>query len=452
MVANHVNPYVFGGGAYPIVEDFETTTLGTAGAGMTINSPGGINAGELLVLLISTSTSSGEFSGDVNPIAGWNWAGSSNAMGGAGNLTDSNVFWKIATGAEGNVAVTFRTNAIAVARYLRISGADPVSPISNVVGLDETTTDNSITLDGIEVNSPFTLGVFLGNYRDTVITSLSINNSWVEQSEVSAGASTGLRSLFATREFAATGDSGDTQFTANDSRQKACVMFGVNPTEFEEDAYSGPVVAGIQKSTLASANTSFTLVSPGSISAGDLLIAAVANDEPASGDLMSTPAGWTKVAEAGSSTTDCHASLYYKVAVGGETNIAITTTNASEWVGWYLRVTGAATSSVLDTSANADQNTNLGTWQMPAGITTTVDNCFGAGIISVDTNALTEGVTRGARWIERDWDGAGSGSNGVTAFLGLGKFSYTGAVGPLQLSGKGADESMAGVVGAFRPA
>ena len=165
--------------------------------------------------------------------------------------------------------------------------------------------------------------------------------------------------------------------------------------------------------------TSLTLTAPSGISADDLLVIIVGNDAINTTTQFSTSAsGWTKIGEGGDGTnnSDVHIGAFYKVASGSEGNITIDGVTSSEMVGWYLKISGAATSGPIDVS-NFNES-GAATEHNIASITTTVDDCLVLYGLIADGGDNTPMSVLPLQWIERDENESGTGLNDVAGCFG----------------------------------
>jgi hypothetical protein len=128
--------------------------------------------------------------------------------------------------------------------------------------------------------------------------------------------------------------------------------------------------------------TDLLLPKPVGVASGDLLILIVIND-----DTTSTPqfadnvTGWNFVLTQGSSVPDAHIGLYWRKADGTEpSTVTVTSANANEWIGWYIRITGADTDVPIHKELSGE-GASPGPHDI-LEVTTTLDDClcvFGSG-------------------------------------------------------------------------
>lgn len=115
-----------------------------------------------------------------------------------------------------------------------------------------------------------------------------------------------------------------------------------------------PVVASFtEKNDVTTDASSITLTKPGSVAAGDLLLIIVINDAGVStaqwNNTTLKPTGFTFINTAGDANTDCHAGAFWRIADGSEgATISVPCATASDYIGWYIRVTGADTTTPVN--------------------------------------------------------------------------------------------------------
>jgi len=174
---------------------------------------------------------------------------------------------------------------------------------------------------------------------------------------------------------------------------------------FIDDDGSAPSVAGSTSDNQA-ASSSFTCALPGSVAAGDLLI-AVTHVGKTSAATINTPAGWTPLQQYAGSGNLRKAAVFYKEAAGGETSIALTADVSCDWIGVTARVTGwsAGLLSIgtvaTGSSANPDPPSCAGAWnkgRIVFAITSNLNNSITlsagpSGFTLVNSASISTGVT-----------------------------------------------------------
>lgn len=218
-----------GGGQMPSIESFTDTTTGVYGNSLTLNAPTGITAGDLL-LIIFRDPAINTNSEVINTPSGWTKI---DEHGTADNDIHIGMFWKEATGSEGDVTVTSTVSSTGRAGwYLRISGADTTTPIHatskngttwqaatpwTASGVT-TSVDNCLLIAGFAAdgcnNDPFTIS----------------GEGWVEEDESVTGAdSNGTAGVFASKELSSAGFSGNCVCTPTSAGKASWILIAVAP-------------------------------------------------------------------------------------------------------------------------------------------------------------------------------------------------------------------------------
>ncbi|MBA3046599.1 MAG: S8 family serine peptidase, partial [Euryarchaeota archaeon] len=196
-----------------VVEGFQASNGGaTASANLVLTAPSGITAGELLMLIVGNSdnTATAQFS---NNLAGWNFVGTS---GSATPDAHIGAFWRVATGAEGQVTVVAQSADYWFGWYIRLSGVDTGSPINaqnfdtsatsaNPHNIPEITTidDNSLVIYGLSYDGgdgvPFSVagaGWSESDEQQCSIAATTSSGCWGTKVQTIAGA-TGIATVTA---------------------------------------------------------------------------------------------------------------------------------------------------------------------------------------------------------------------------------------------------------------
>jgi hypothetical protein len=199
--------------------------------------------------------------------------------------------------------------------------------------------------------------------------------------------------------------------------------------------------------TSNSATTSSTLVltKPASVDVGDLLVILVANDYSSStaqfDNTTNKPTGFTFVATDGSSTSDCHYGVFYRIADGTEgATVTATAASTSDFVGFYIHITGASATDPIG---------NLGTSYISAARGThTITGVAGNEsdiaiyVMAADGEDSVPQTVTGSGWVEKDEIGVGGG-NGVGSSFGVSLNPTTGAIS--SVVGLGAYDGATGI-------
>ena len=156
--------------------------------------------------------------------------------------------------------------------------------------------------------------------------------------------------------------------------------FEIQEADYDDLTANGggvfPTLEDAVKSHSATQTTTLLCKAPPNIAEDDLILIIVANDDSASGnEFTTTPTGWTKLNEAGNSTSDAHVAIFYKVAAGGEGDITITATSADWLAAWYMRFDNVDTTTPIDVTGT-EANDSAASSHTIDEVTTTVDNCL----------------------------------------------------------------------------
>ena len=134
--------------------------------------------------------------------------------------------------------------------------------------------------------------------------------------------------------------------------------------------------------------TSITATGPGNISSNNLL-AIVMLSEVESATYATTPSGWTKLI--GYTGANAALTVLYKIASGSEGDVAITVDTGAH-IAYYLRFTGANTTTPIDILGTATANRQAST------VTTTVDGCIAIALTSYDGGQAVPITTSATGW------------------------------------------------------
>ena len=133
----------------PVLQSYQKNN-GLASSTLTCSKPGGVQAGDLLVL-ICTNDENGNTQQFTDNKTGWNFLGNN------GNSTSdchAGAFWKIADGGEGSQeSVTSEAAQDWTMYYLRITGHHATTPIDNSYFSQTPFVGNSCTFDSYSTNN-----------------------------------------------------------------------------------------------------------------------------------------------------------------------------------------------------------------------------------------------------------------------------------------------------------
>ena len=183
--------------------------------------------------------------------------------------------------------------------------------------------------------------------------------------------------------------------------------------------------------TVATGTTSLAIPHPtsgGVILAGELLVVAICSKHPDYGP--ADISGWTKLTSDSSGLADgvddgdSRATIFYKVAAGGESgDVTVTLTSCSTCVGRMFRYTKTGTSWVIGSAIGA-QNTKVDPWTTTNAVTATSDPGLTAGdvllmVVAFNVNVCTmtleavtaTGITVWGTMAERQDSGTNNGND-----------------------------------------
>lgn len=208
-----------------------------------------------------------------------------------------------------------------------------------------------------------------------------------------------------------------------------------------------PVIEAYTETTVTAAST-ITMTAPSGITADELLIIIVGNDD-SSADIGCTASGWTTEIEIGDGGSDAHLCVLWKIALGDEGNVTVSGDGSSnEWGGWYFRVSGASTTAPI----NVKHSELVGSNNTIAldSITTTATNTLAFYAVTFDGNDLLPASVSGGTWVEYDEYDAGGGSTGNAGAFGTTTVGSPGGTGIATVS-TAAFDGISGAVFAIRP-
>ncbi len=217
----------------------------------------------------------------------------------------------------------------------------------------------------------------------------------------------------------------------------------------------GMPVVETQTSNTATAATEVRLTKPTDVAVGDVLLLIMVNDA-ANGtaqwdDVNKNPrlvsdgsdAGWDLVHEDGNGNVDCHIAIFTKVADGTEeATLDVLHVTSCEVIGWYIRVSGVDTTTIVnvqgapDTSSNPNNSTHV----IPS-VTTTVDDCLAFYALAFDGGDGAPFSVAGTGWSESGDESAGGGPGGCDGTWGTLEKASFGATGDATVTSTASDKT-----------
>jgi len=175
------------------------------------------------------------------------------------------------------------------------------------------------------------------------------------------------------------------------------------PPEIQEVQAAVPTVTGFQASNGGtSASSSLALTAPSGITAGELLLLIVGNEDSSNTDQFSNNlSGWNFIDDGGDSNADAHIGAFWRVATGSESNVTVTAQSSDYWFGWYIRISGVDTSDPIGASNFTQSSANSNSHVIPE-ITTDQNNNLVIYGLSFDGGDGYPFSVSGTGWSEED--------------------------------------------------
>ena len=196
-----------------------------------------------------------------------------------------------------------------------------------------------------------------------------------------------------------------------------------------------PVIESFTSNSSSSQDSAITFTKPGSVAVDDLLMVIIGNDDTGSGDEFAAPAGWNKIGEPGSGTSDAHVAVFYRLADGTEGATQEFTSDSADYLwGYYIRISSVDSSSPLDVIGSFYNNSRSSS-HVVTEITTTSVNCLAFTVLGFDGGDGLPFVWSGTGWTkEGDIYGGSVGSGGASGTWGTKEMPSTGATGDVTIT------------------
>ncbi len=170
-----------------------------------------------------------------------------------------------------------------------------------------------------------------------------------------------------------------------------------------------PVVETYTENAVDGAISSITLTKPTGVAVNDLLVILVVDDTntgtPQWDDSTNKPSGFTLIETGGLSGSQCQFAAFYRVATGSEDATVAVPNNANGdhfgVVGWYIRVSGADTSTPIH-GEGTEVDDSSGTTLAITGLVTTSDDTLVFYVQSFDGGDGNPFSVAGTGWAEVD--------------------------------------------------
>jgi hypothetical protein len=105
---------------------------------------------------------------------------------------------------------------------------------------------------------------------------------------------------------------------------------------------------GTSSTQSSTSSTSHTIAVPTGTTTGDIVILFLFSDNATNNPSFGVPTGFTIIARAGNSASDCHAGMYWKAWASGETTYTATQGTSGDFVVDIITLRGCSTSTPVD--------------------------------------------------------------------------------------------------------
>lgn len=186
--------------------------------------------------------------------------------------------------------------------------------------------------------------------------------------------------------------------------------------------------------------TTITLTKPSGVANGDLLIMMVGNDETnASTDGWNAVTGWTKEFGFANATGDSSFAIYWREADGteGATQDVVNDSNSWESYGWYLRISGADTTTPFHQKGTPAAGSSSS--HAISGVTTSIADCLAFYLLAFDGGDGAPFSVSGTGWAEVDEEQSGTGGTDASGCFGTKDQATAGATGTATVSCSASD-------------
>lgn len=332
------------------IESFSTNT-GAASTSIIANKPTGTVDGDLLVTAIQFSNAYG-----VTTLAGWTRIATPGQ-----SPNGLYIYWKIASGEGSSWTWTASNSACkwAVAVY-RISGHNPTTPIMGVTSKNNGSSSTTVAFTDIPaaVDDSLVLLFSSGNYSGS--STITPPTNFTEDFDFVGNNSTEFCLSGSHRFVPASGNYPAASATQSQSATSCTATVIIWPADHGVQTYSSANAGG---------GTSLVINKPTGTVDGDLLVAAIQLTATAN-SISSAPSGWTAEGNDGNPSSGVRLYIYTKIA-SSEPSSWTWTLSATDAQGVVMRMSGAPSSSYLDTSIFTKENSGSATSITHAAITTT---------------------------------------------------------------------------------
>lgn len=167
----------------------------------------------------------------------------------------------------------------------------------------------------------------------------------------------------------------------------------------------------------------------------------VGNDETnANTDGWLTKTGWTKEFSYANSTGDASLAIYWREADGTEGATEDVENDSTNWesYGWYLRISGADTTTPFHQKGSGSFSSPSTSHAIP-GVTTTIADCLAFYLLGFDGGDGAPFSVSGTGWAEVDEEQSGTGGADASGCFGTKDQASAGATGTATVTSSASD-------------
>lgn len=206
-------------------------------------------------------------------------------------------------------------------------------------------------------------------------------------------------------------------------------------------------IAGTAATNTQTGGTSISATLPGSIATGDLLRINISTVFSVT---VTTPSGWTSIANVEDGYSSNRVVAFYRVADGSEgASVTVSLSTACDATSIAWRVTGQNTSTPINVSATNSATSGSTTAITAPTVTTTVDGCM---IERIASTRQSTGITNPASHTDIGTATTGTGSTNDTQRVCYAMQTTAGATGTAAFVGSGVGREWASMTIAIAPA
>jgi len=428
----------------PVIEGYtKNWDLSSENFKVELTKPGGVESGDLLLLIVMNDASSeGNAFVDYKNVGDTPWIYTQD-IGDGTRDSHTAIYYRIATGEESATEkVSSNYEEHIGGWYVRISDVDTTTPI-DVIGEGELTTTGEIDIPAVSTHVDNCLALFTCAFDGGDGFPFTTSNSgWTKEASGNTGTSSiHCTGLWGTKELTGCGSTGIVTLNTDEGDGLSAFQIAIRGTT---EAWVTQV--GTPMISANTGTTTFNIKIPESVQNGDVLIAGTSVHDDLGVEVTSTDSKFTLINEDGTTSgDDRQLSVWYRTItdIGSEGSSYSWTTSTSEiWSGFISTLRGVDTSNVEDGNSIDNRADNAPNPNCKSMITTNDYSYFiacasltqdavtsfttpsGMTLIattgSVDANLMVAGMNKRYAGSTRDriWytDGAGGGDNVTIQF------------------------------------